>query len=111
MIDEKWKETIGTIKDQFTVFEHKREQLEESPGELEYIVFASPLGKVKLERRKRPLVLNKKALGSKRIGGRTQVVLQYSDTEFVDTLKAYKFEESIQDWQEIEGKNLFPSSP
>jgi hypothetical protein len=102
MDDEKWQDTIGRIQDDFEMLEHATKELEEGPGSVEYIVFNGPLGKMKLARTTRPLVLDRKAIGSKRIGSQTKVEYIYSDTEKVHTLKAYKWDDGQQDWVEIE---------
>jgi hypothetical protein len=102
MDDEKWQDTIGRIKDDFEVFEHGTRQLEDRPGTAEFIVFKSPLGKIKLERTTNPLVLDKKAIGSKRIGSQATVEYIYSDTEKVHTMKAYKWDDGSETWAEVE---------
>lgn len=104
MEDEKWREIVGRIQDDFEVFEHETKDLEEGPGSVEMIVFKSPLGKMKLERITKPLVLDKKGLGSKRIGSQTTVEYIYSETEKVHTLKAYKWDESSETWTAMEMK-------
>jgi hypothetical protein len=106
MDDEKWQNTVGRIKDDFEVFEHATRQFEDGPGSAEYIIFKSPLGKIKLERTTKPLVLDKKAIGSRRIGSQATVEYIYSETEKVHTMKAYKWEESQNGWVEME-RSLF----
>lgn len=105
MTEEKWKEIIGKILDDFEVLEHKNENLEPGPGVVEQIVFNGPSGKIKLERTVKPLVLEKRGLGSKRIGSRTKVEYIYSETEKVDTFKAYKW--INEGWIEIELEKTF----
>jgi hypothetical protein len=107
MDDEKWQNIVGRIQDDFEVFEHATRQLEDRPGSAEYIIFKSPLGKVKLERSTSPLVLDKKGLGSKRIGSQTTVEYIYSDTEKVHTMKAYTWDEGRGDWVEMEKERGF----
>ena len=102
MDDEKWQEVVGRILDDFDVLEHDTAELDPGPGKMEYIIFNGPLGKMKLERTSKPLVLDKKAIGSKRIGSQTGVEYIYSDTEKVHTMKAYKWDEGQQSWIEME---------
>ena len=107
MTEEKWKEIIGKIKDGFEVFEHETKKFEDMPGQVEYIIFNGPIGKMKLEFTSKPLVIDKKGLGSKRIGSKTTVEYIYSDTEKVNTLKAYKWDDGQDDWMEIEAGESF----
>jgi hypothetical protein len=104
MDDEKWQDTIGRIQDDFEVLEHETKELDDSPGSMEIIVFKSPAGKMKLERTTKPLVLDKKALGSKRIGSQTTVEYIYSETEKVHTMKAFKWDETQQGWIAMESE-------
>lgn len=105
MQDDKWQDIVGRVKDDFEVFEHETAELGEMPGTVEYIVFKGPLGKMKLERTSRPLVLDKKALGSKRIGSDTYVEYIYSDTEKTHTFKAYRWDDGQNDWVEMEARS------
>ena len=81
---------------------NNKENLDPGPGEIEYIIFNGPSGKIKLERTVKPAVLDKKGLGSKRIGSLTKVEYIYSDTDKVDIFKAYKWEND--GWVEIEAE-------
>jgi hypothetical protein len=104
MTDEKWKEVIAKIKDNFELVDHQTEELieESGPGSVEIIEFIGPLGRMKLERVTRPLVIDKKTIGSKRIGSNTTVEYIYSDTEKVNKFKAYRFDDKDQVWVEME---------
>jgi len=109
MQDEKWQDIIGRVQDDFEVLEHETKELDSGPGSVEYIIFNGPLGKMKLERTTRPLVLDKKGLGSRRIGSQTKIEYIYSDTEETYTFKAYKWDEGQEDWVTMEagaGLNL-----
>lgn len=107
MNDDKWQGIVGRIKDDLEMLEHETVDLERGPGSVEYIIFNGPLGKMKLERTSRPLVLDKKGLGSRRIGSGTDVVYTYSETEKTHTFKAYKWESSQEDWVAIEVGSTF----
>lgn len=102
MQDDKWQEIIGRIQDDFEVSEHETKELDPGPGTVEYIIFNGPLGKVKLERTTRPLVLGKHGLGSRRIGSQARVEYQYSDTETIHTFRAYKWDGNQNTWVEME---------
>jgi hypothetical protein len=62
---------------------------------------------MKLEYITRPVVIDKKTHGSRRIGSHTDVEYVYSDTEFSHSLKAYKWDENDQIWVEIDLKGSF----
>ncbi len=107
MQDEKWQEIIGRVKDEMEVIEHTTNELEEGPGSIEYIIFNGPLGKMKLERISKPLIIDKKAIGSKRIGSQTTVEYVYSDTEKTHSFKAYVWSDEQNDWVEAEAGKGF----
>ena len=99
MTEEKWEETISKIKDKFNVSEHGQEEVDMN-GKASYIIFDSPLGKLKLSRIVKPKVLDKKTTYSDRIGSSVKVDYVFSDTEFIDMIKVYKWDEENQDWIE-----------
>lgn len=102
MTDEKWQDTIATIKEKFGIIEQSKEEItEEGGGTVEKIVFNGPLGKMMLERIVRPLIIGKKTTGSKRIGSWTRVDYIFSDTEKVHKLKVYKWNSNQNVWEEI----------
>lgn len=102
MTKEKWEEIKGQVKDSFEVTDERKEPLgEDRPGEIEIMEFNGPLGKMKLEFITHPVVLDKKGLGSKRIGSRVAVEYIYSKDEFVHTFKAYKWDEAQNAWVEM----------
>ncbi len=103
MQPEKWNNLIGDIKDKFKVEEDGKEHLDEGGGtDIEYIVFKSPLGRIKLEFVVKPLVLDKKTTYSKRIGSETTVEYVYSPNEKTCKLTAYKWDERKNEWMEVD---------
>lgn len=104
MTDEKWEEITSQIKEKFEILEEKT--LPQGIGRVEYLVFKGPLGQMKVERTIKPKVIDKKVYASHRIGGRVREELVYSDSETIQTFKAYKWSEDNDDWVEIEAKNL-----
>lgn len=107
MTPERWKITIDNLRDKFPVEEEDSIHLDEEGGvDIEYVVFKSPLGKVRLEFVSKPVVLDKKTTYSRRIGAETKVEFVYSDTEKSHTLIAYKWDEGIGDWVEMEANNF-----
>ncbi len=107
MQDEKWKDIVGRVQDEFEVLEHDTFDLDPGPGNAEYIIFKGPLGKMKLERTTRPVVLDKKGLGSRRIGSQTHVEYIYSDTEQTHAFKAYRWSDADDRWVEMAAGDSF----
>ncbi|MDX9893205.1 MAG: hypothetical protein RB292_02215 [Patescibacteria group bacterium] len=103
MTDEKWQQVIGHIKDNFDIINQRTEELPEDigPGTVEIIEFQGPLGKMKLEHTVQPLVVDKKTIGSRRIGSDVTVEYRYSDTETVNKFKAYRWDDTVNDWIEM----------
>ena len=107
MTFEKWQDTKGTIKDNFKVEEGGEERLEEDGGtDIEYIVFHSPQGLIRLEFISKPVVLDRKTNYSKRIGSETKVDYVYSETEKTFQLLAYKWNDIDKAWEEIDNSTF-----
>lgn len=110
MLPEKWQEIIGKIKDNFKVEASGLERLETGDSaDIEYIVFNGPLGRMRLEFISRPVILDKKTKYSRRLGARTIIDYVYSPDEKYYKLKAYKWDEALNDWLEIEAKKFVDS--
>lgn len=103
MTDERWKEIITKIKNAFEVSVHETEELPENVGKgtVEYIEFEGPLGKMRLERTTQAVVLDKKTLGSRRIGGETAVQYVYSDDEVFHKFSALQWNDVTGEWDEM----------
>lgn len=105
MNDERWKNTIAQIKDNENLEEvdHRTEEMPEDmgPGSVEIIEFNGPLGLMKLERTTQPLVIDKKTIGSRRIGSDTKVEYVYSETEEIHKFKVYRYDENDDNWVEM----------
>ncbi|MBI2459654.1 MAG: hypothetical protein HYV53_03835 [Parcubacteria group bacterium] len=107
MLPEKWREIAGQIKDNFKVEESGQEHFEDEGGaDIEYLVFNGPLGRMKLEFISRPVILDKKTKYSKRLGASTVINYIYSPDEKFHKLKAYKWDEALNDWLEMEAKKF-----
>ena len=102
MTDERWIEIKALIEDKFEILNALVEATGDDGGTVEIIEFISPMGKIRLERTNRPLVIDKKVIGSKRIGSEHKVQFVYSDTEKVHTFKAYRWNNESNSWIEME---------
>ncbi len=108
MTQEKWNELKVKIRTTFKEVQIFNDKLEEPEvGERETVLFAGPLGELKLEYLTRPVVIDKRTHGSRRIGSVPEVEYIYSPDEFSRTLKAYKWDDSQDDWLEINMKESF----
>ncbi|MBU4217186.1 hypothetical protein L6270_05155 [Candidatus Parcubacteria bacterium] len=102
---ERWKDTTSHIKDTFEVEDEGSEHIDEEGGiDVDYIVFAGPLGKMRLEYVSRPAILDKKTTYSNRIGSETKIDYTYSKTDRSQQMMAYKWDEGLDDWVEMESK-------
>ncbi|MBL7053143.1 MAG: hypothetical protein ISS02_00560 [Candidatus Portnoybacteria bacterium] len=107
MKPEKWENLIGDIKDKFEIEEHDKKHLDEQGGtDIEFIIFKSPLGRMKLEFITKPVVLDKKTNYSQRIGSQVDVEYIYSEDEKTNRLVAYKWDEAQNEWVEINADNF-----
>ncbi|PIR92183.1 hypothetical protein COU01_03050 [Candidatus Falkowbacteria bacterium CG10_big_fil_rev_8_21_14_0_10_44_15] len=118
MTQEKWQNIISLIKDQFPIEDEGKEEFDppqatqaggqgDAPnGQVEFIIFQGPLGRMKLEYTTKPVILDKKTIGSKRIGSEATVQYVYSDTEFSHAFKAYKWDADDEEWVEMAKESL-----
>lgn len=107
MSPEKWQKIVGNIKDNFKVEADGKEHFEDQGGfDVEYIVFNGPLGRMKLEYTIRPVIIDRKTKYSNRLGAETVIEYIYSPDEKSHKLKAYKWDEAVNDWLEMEAKKF-----
>lgn len=107
MTDERWENLIDQIEEKFGELERKKEALEPGPGKKETIIFNSALGKMKIERTVRPLVLEERGIkAKKRIGAKASIEYIYSETEKVDKIQAFRWDEKEDDWIKIDMENF-----
>lgn len=109
MTRDKWLDTIYNLKQKFSVLEEREEELPDNvPGMREIVVFSLPnLGKVKLEWTKKAKLQGEKTLYSGRVGSFVKVDKVYDEQEFVSYLKAYLWNTTKDDWQEVEMEKTF----
>ena len=108
MQEDKWKSTVGRIKDAFEVLNEGSEHIDDEGGvDIEYIEFIGPMGKMRLEFITKPVILDKKTSYSRRIGSDTNVEYVYSETEKSSKLDVYKLDEDSGEWEEMEATKMF----
>lgn len=108
MTPDKWLQIKGQIQDAFKDVEIRTQKLPEPQvGDMEIVSFVGALGQMKLEYITKPILLDKKTHGSRRIGSETMVDYVYSSTETSHHLKAYKWDDEQDDWVEIDMRGSF----
>lgn len=108
MQEDKWKETLGRIKDSFEVLDEGSDHVEDEGGtDIEFIEFVGPLGKMRMEFVTKPVILDKKTSYTRRIGADTNVEYVYSETEKSSKLDVYKLNEDSGEWEEIDATRMF----
>ncbi len=114
MNPEHWEDIIGKIKDKFNDAVHVKEDFvieennmgEKIMGEMERIEFTSPVGKIRLEKIKKPAILGKRLLYSNRIGSETKVDRVYSNEDMVEHINIYRLNETENEWIKLDEHNL-----
>jgi hypothetical protein len=113
MQDEQWEQLKENLKGKFTIESESQEDLLAQTqdgivkqGQADVLVVETPLGKIKLVRENRPVVLDKKFIYSHRAGQAARTEYTYSDTEFSHKLKVYLWSDKDDDWKEIDASAI-----
>ena len=109
MTDEKWENLTSQISEKFGIEEKKSVENNisddvgnEFAGTKDIIIFDGMQGKMKLERINHPLIENKKMHYHKGTGGTAEVEYEVSETEQTHKVTAYIWDDSIDDWEEMQ---------
>lgn len=105
MNDDKWGSIVEMVEQQFTVRDRGSEEIgsDNGGGMVEFIEFESPQGTLRLERALHPKVLGTKVHASRRIGSEAHEEKIYSDSETVDELKAFRWDDANECWVSFRG--------
>jgi len=103
--DERWYDLIDRIETQFEILQNTETALDTGPGKRHVVEFKSPLGRMRIERETRPVVLERKTHYSKRAGTQATEEFVYSDTEFSQRVSLYRFVDGV--WQEEDYRGMF----
>ena len=113
MNDERWEELKKNLKKKFLVSEEKTEDLIMDTGEgmvkhgeQNEIVVTAPIGKIKLVREIRPLVLEKKLQYTHQQGSSAHAVYKFSETEKTYKLRFFKWDDNEFDWLELKAEDM-----
>ncbi|TSA46277.1 hypothetical protein D4R52_00845 [bacterium] len=109
MTPERWETIKQSVKKQFKVEEEGAEDLlvetgegSVKQGEAEFVIFESPLGRLKLQLQKKPKLEEKKFHYSHQQGKGARVEYKFSEDEIVLTFKAYKWDDAQDEWKEMD---------
>ena len=97
----KWENLLDQIEKVFGFVEHRTERFDDRRLTVETVVFDGAGGRMKLERSVHPVVLDKKLHFAKRAGSSSTVEYVYSDSEFVDTVTLYAWDDRAREWREM----------
>jgi hypothetical protein len=106
MNDQRWEEVLRRLDKQFGDLEFDEIEDEETHTVTETVIWTSPMGRLKLARATRPLVVDKKMHYSNRAGGGTHVEYVYSKTETTSRVRLYRWSEAANDWEEMDAADL-----
>lgn len=113
MSPDRWETIKETVKKQFTLEEEGNEDLfvetaegAVKQGEAEFVVFQSPLGRVKLQFQKKPKLAGKEYHYSHQQGQSARVEYKFSSDELVYTFKAYKWNDLEDEWREMDPETI-----
>ena len=110
MNDQRWEEVLRRLDKQFGGLEFDEVEDEETHAVVESVIWQSAMGRMKLARTTRPLVVDKKLHYSNRAGGGSYVEYVYSDTETTSRIRLYRWSDTINGWEEIDA-SAFGEAP
>lgn len=105
MTDEKWLDLLENLSQKYKLEKENEEIItkddlgNEMINQIERVIFESPVGKIKLERTTRPMILDKKVHYSHTAGTKGLVEYILSPDEKTHKLQAYRKVDG--DWDEI----------
>ena len=88
MLDARWTELVGRIKDTFPVEREFSEPIDH--GTADGIIFEGPMGRMKLERTQRAAIVGEKATGSNRIGSDVAIQNVYDEDTQIENIRLYR---------------------
>jgi hypothetical protein len=110
---DQWEQIKDNIKRKFKVVEEKTENVtahaqdvEVKAGTADVLVCETPMGRIKLSFESKPLVTDKKTIYSHRAGQAARTEYEFSQTEKTYKLRAYKWNDLEEEWDEIDASNF-----
>jgi len=111
---ELWSEILDRLEQQYGEFEIQRlsESREDDTGqkltsEIERVEFETAQGRMRIELITTPMILDKKSHYSHTSGASANIEYVLSETEKTQRIRAYRYDEDIDDWTEINTSSGF----
>jgi len=102
MKQQRFEEIKDMILKNFKDVEQGEFELDDMPGEGEYLEFDGPIGKMRLEGINKPAIEKTDIIATKTAGQQATEKRTYSETDKVFVFKAYKWDEFENDWLKID---------
>ncbi len=106
MFQGKWENLLDKIERQFGFIDHTTEEFPERRMTVETVEFDGATGRMRLERTVKPVVVEKKTQYSKRVGSEVSIEYVFSEDEYVDTVKFYRWDRLARLWRPIDIADL-----
>lgn len=107
MRPDQWIDTRDRIKEQCVVIDEGEAPLEDVPnGHVAFVVFESPVGRVRLEYVTKPRTLGERAVTSRRIGGATAIEKIYDTEDMVQFLRAFRWDPDTLTWVSFRAEGI-----
>jgi hypothetical protein len=107
MNDERWEELLYKIDLKSGPLDVKVDTMDEGRTKIETVIFKTPMGKLKLQRTSKPVIVERKTRYSKRIGGATEEEYVYSETDKSYRVVLYRWNEEESGWEEVDVRKVF----
>lgn len=112
MQDEQWENLLDNLEIKFGKLERKNKSFtqtddvgHEIKNDEEWVEFDTPMGKMKLSRVTKPMILDKKFHYTHTSGGKGKVEYVLSDTEKSHRVTLYQWNDMNNEWQEVKTPN------
>lgn len=113
MDQDKWEALKEELNRKFKIEdEHSEDLIMETgdgpvvTGKIEVLIMTTPVGKIKMARETKPVVLDKKVIYSHRAGQAARTEYTFSDTEFSHKLRVYTWSDDLDDWFEVDASKF-----
>ena len=107
MNDERWDELLYKISVKAKKMDRDLETRDDGRTTVETVLFDVGMGRMRLQRVSRPIILDKKMLYSKRIGGDTSTEYVYSETEKSHHVSLHRWSPEESTWVEVDFRKAF----
>jgi hypothetical protein len=102
MNQRKWEDLLDRIEKMFGFTEHTTEEYPERRMTIETAIFDGATGRIKLERTRKPVVLDTRMSYSRRAGSDVETEYVLSDDEYVDTVRFFRWDRPAREWKQID---------